>query len=128
MSFIRIKFVQQFVKMKEVYKIIFFSLLFISLTGIVSADRGYGKKKNKIALNIPVTTTLKKSISFSLRSGLAYRGSMLFDQQQIGNSVVNNAVISFKKGNTLYVLPYKQKVLISDYSANSGYKLIIRHK
>lgn len=114
--------------MKRFIKIIFVSLLLFSLSGIVSADRGYGKKRNKIHLNIPISTTLKKSLSFNLRSALTYKGSKLFSQQQIGNSLFNNTIISFKKGNTVYILPYKQKVLISDYSSTSGYKLIIRHK
>ncbi len=113
--------------MTKVSKILFVFTLIFFLAGNVSADRGYGKKRNKIQLNIITVSTLKKSIPFNLRSGLNYRGSSLLNQQQVGNSLFNNAIITYKKGNTVYILPYRQKVLIPDYSA-SGYKLIIRPK
>ena len=96
----------------------------VCLFGI--ADRGGFVKKNKTQLNIKVNGNLKNSIPFNLKSGLTYRGSFLTNQQQIGNSIVTDAYISYKKGNTVYVLPYKQKILIPEYSSQDGYKLIIR--
>lgn len=83
-------------------------------------------KKNKTRLNINTNGNLKNSISFNLKSGLVYRGSSILSKTQIGNSVVTDALISYKKGNTVYILPYKQKVLIPDFSQKEGYKLIIR--
>jgi len=90
------------------------------------ADRGGFVKKNKTQLNIKTNGNLKNSIQFNLRSGLSYRGSFLTNNQQIGNSIVSEAYISYKKGNTVYILPYKQKILIPEYSQKDGYKLIIR--
>ena len=90
------------------------------------ADRGGFVKKNKPHLNIETNGNLKNSIPFNLKSGLTYRGSFLTDQEQIGNSLVSDAYISYKKGNTVYILPYKQKILIPEYSQKDGYKLIIR--
>ena len=115
--------------MKTLSKITFVLLLISFISGIANADRGvFGKKKNKVQLNIITVSTLKKSIPFNLRSGLSFKGSSLLNSQQIGNSIFNNGLISYKKGNTVYILPYKQKVLIPSYSAESGYKLIIRRK
>ena len=90
------------------------------------ADRGGFVKKNKTHLNINTNGNLKNSIVFNLRSGLSYRGSSILEKEQIGNSLINDALISYKKGNTVYILPYKQKILISEYSQQDGYKLIIR--
>ena len=90
------------------------------------ADRGGFVKKDKTHLNINTNGNLKNSISFNLRSGLNYRGSAILNQQQIGSSMINDALISYKKGNTVYILPYKQKILIPNYSQQDGYKLIIR--
>ncbi len=115
--------------MKKLSKITLVFILIGCISGIANADRGvFGKKKNKVQLNITTQNTLKKSIPFNLKSGLSFKGSSLLNTQQIGNSVFNTALISFKKGNTIYILPYKQKVLIPSYSPETGYKLIIRRK
>ena len=115
-------------QMKRISKIIFI-LILIGCSGIVVADRGgFGRKRNKVQLNINMLGSLKKSIPFNLKSGLTFRGSKLLNSQQIGNTWYNTALVSYKKGNTIYILPYKQKILIPNYSPESGYKLIIRRK
>jgi len=95
---------------------------------IASADRGGFVKKNKTHLNITTRGTLRNSIAFNLKSGIYYRGSFLLNTQQVGNAYVSDAIVSFKKGNTIYILPYKQKILIPEYSQKDGYKLIIRSR
>jgi len=92
------------------------------------ADRGGFVKKNRTLLNIETNGNLKNSIPFNLKSGLTYRGSFFTNQQIIGNSMVSEAYVSYKKGNTVYILPYKQKILIPEYSQKNGYKLIIRSR
>ncbi len=110
-------------------KIIFLVVFFNCATALGSADRGgFGRRKTKTHLNIVTFNTLKRSITFNLRFGLTYKGSFILDQQQIGNSVFNSTLLSYKKGNTVYIMPYKQKVLIPSYSPSTGYKLIIRPK
>jgi hypothetical protein len=95
---------------------------------IASADRGGFIKKNKTRLNIPVQGTLRNSIAFNLKSGISYKGSFLLNTQQVGNTLVSDAFVSYKKGNTIYILPYKQKILIPEYTQKDGYKLIIRSR
>lgn len=90
------------------------------------ADRGTFVKKDKARLNIKVNGNLRSSIPFNLKSGLSFRGSFLLNSQVIGNSVVSDAYVSYRKGNTVYILPYKQKIFIPQYSQKEGYKLIIR--
>ncbi|MDQ6889253.1 MAG: hypothetical protein M3Z56_03105 [Bacteroidota bacterium] len=109
-------------------KILLVVLVFCGVYFIASADRGGFVKKNKTRLNIETAGTLKNSISFNLKSGVNYRGSFLINQKQVGNSLVSDALISYKKGNTIYLLPYKQKVLIPEYTRDEGYKLIIRSR
>ena len=92
------------------------------------ADRGGFVKKNKTHLNINTNGNLKNSIVFNLKSGLTYRGSSILDNQQIGNSMISDALISYKKGNTVYIVPYKQKIFIPQYTQQDGYKLIIRSR
>jgi len=112
--------------MTKYSKIVTVLLLVCGVCVFAFADRGGFVKKNKTQLNIKTNGNLKNSIPFNLKSGLTYRGSFLTDQEQIGNTLVSDAYISYKKGNTVYILPYKQKILIPQYSQKDGYKLIIR--
>lgn len=92
------------------------------------ADRGGFVKKNKPRLNIETNGNLKNSIPFNLKSGLSYRGSFFTNSQKIGNTMVSDVYVSFKKGNTIYIVPYKQKILIPEYTQKEGYKLILRSR
>ena len=115
--------------MNKISKIVCVLILIACISTIALADRGgFGRKKNKVQLNIDMLGTLKKSVSFNLKSGLTFRGSKLLNSQQIGNTWYNTTLLSYKKGNTIYILPYKQKILTPNYSPESGYKLIIRRK
>lgn len=115
--------------MNTITKILFSISLFSCITIAATADRGTLKKKlTKTKINITPLSNLRKSVFFNLKSGLVYKGSLLLTQQQVGRSLYNNTLISYKKGNTIYILPYKQKILIPDYNPSTGYKLIIRPK
>lgn len=116
--------------MKRSIKIFF---LFIILTGMIAtsfADRGVSKKaKNKVTLNINTTNSFTNTLSFNLKSGLKYKGSLLTGNstQAKSNITIQNTVITYQKGNTVYVVPYKQKIIVPE--ARQGYagmKLIIK--
>jgi hypothetical protein len=103
-------------------------LLFCIVALVAVADRGGFGRKNKIHFNIITLNTLKSSVAFNLKSGLTYKGNSVLNYQTIGNSVFANSIVSYQKGNTIYILPYKQKVIMPSYTQASGYKLIIRSK
>ena len=103
-------------------------LLFCFVAYVAIADRGGFGRRNKIHFNIITLNTLKNSVAFNLKSGLAYKGNTLLNHQQVGNSIFTNNLVSYQKGNTIYILPYKQKVMLQSYTPSSGYKLIIRSK
>lgn len=108
----------------------FFTLSLLS--GIVSvafADRGSGKKnKNRVLLNIASITSLKNGNSFNLKSGLSYKGSLLATHQTMGNSIMNNSIVTYQKGNTTYIIPYKHKIVMPEMRQGyTGVKVIIRH-
>ncbi len=114
--------------MNKYSKITFVILIFCGVCFLASADRGGFVKKNKTQLNIITQGTLRNSIAFNLKSGIYYKGSFLLNKQQIGSTLVNDAFVSYKKGNTIYILPYKQKIAIPEYTQKDGYKLIIRSR
>lgn len=109
-------------------KLSLIALVFCCATYIAIADRGGLGRKSKVHFNISTLSTLKNSIPFNLKYGLNYSGSTRSGSFEAGNSIFNNTVISYRKGNTIYIVPYKQKILIPSYTADGGYKLIIRHK
>ncbi len=124
-SFVKIKL---FSIMNKYAKIAMGVLVACGVWFIASADRGGFVKKSKTRLNIAVQGTLKNSIAFNLKSGISYKGSFLLNTQQVGNTFMSDAFVSYKKGNTIYILPYKQKLVIPEYSQKDGYKLIIRSR
>ena len=109
-------------------KIAAIALLICFVTFVAIADRGGFGRRNKIHFNIITLNTLKSSIGFNLKSGLLYRGNSVINLQNTGNSIFTISIARYQKGNTVYILPYKQKVLTQSYSPSSGYKLIIRSK
>ena len=106
-------------------------LLAISLNSIMLlsyADRGVTKKgKTKITLNIAPSTSLKTDLSFNLKSGLKYKGSLLSGSTKTSTMVMQNTVVTYQKGNTIYVIPYKQKIIVPEMRQGyTGMKLIIK--
>ena len=106
-------------------------LVVIMLSGITYsalADKGIGKKsKTKISLNINTTNSLRNSISLNLKSGLKYTGSLLVNQQFDGKSILSNNLLTYQKGNTVYIIPHKQIVAIPEMSQRyTGMKIIIK--
>jgi hypothetical protein len=90
------------------------------------ADRGIGKKKTKVVLNIKMPVSFQSSLNFNLRNGLKYTGSLISTSSKPYTSA-SNALITYQKGNSIYILPYKQKLLIADVKQGyTGTKLIIK--
>lgn len=92
------------------------------------ADRGIGKKNKATAsLNITNTGSLRNSISLNLKSGLKYTGSLISGQQSDGKTVLKNTLLTYKKGNTVYIIPQKQVMAVPEISQGyTGMKLIIK--
>lgn len=90
------------------------------------ADRGIGKKKGKVQLNITTqNNSLKKSLAFNLKTGLKYTGSLL-NVKNNGNTMISSSLVTYQKGNSVYIIPYKQKKLTTEVKKGyTGLKLII---
>jgi|SRR5690606_23255921 len=114
--------------MNKYTKISLVVFLFCGVGLLASADRGRFDLKKKITLNINPDNNIKNAIAFNLKSGIVYKGSNLMKQEVVGNSIISDVLISYKKGNTIYILPYKQRISIPQYSKNEGSKLTIRLK
>ncbi|MCW3094022.1 MAG: hypothetical protein JWP81_5091 [Ferruginibacter sp.] len=109
-------------------KLLAVTILF-SIVAEAWADRGIGKKGNKTVLNITAPSNIRNSIAFNLKSGLTYKGSLLNTGKNLGSAIVNNSIITYQKGNTTYILPYKNKITVTEIGQGyTGMKIIIRKK
>ena len=105
-------------------------LLSICLAGAMYtfADRGMNRKaKNKVTLNIPTNNNFKKALSLNLKTGLKYTGSLISSTNTNSFSSLSNTLITYQKGNTIYIVPFRQKIIVSEIKQGyTGMKLIIK--
>lgn len=106
-------------------------LVVLMLSGIgfsALADKGIGKKsKAKVNLNITTGNSLRNSISLNLKTGLKYTGSLLVNQQISGTAYLTNTLLTYQKGNTIYIIPHKQIIAIPEIKQGyTGMKIIIK--
>ncbi|MEI7471624.1 MAG: hypothetical protein WCJ85_05160 [Chitinophagaceae bacterium] len=112
-------------------KNIFIVTVLISTAMVAMADRGTGKKaKSKTALNLTNTgTNFRNALGLNLLSGLHYTGSLINMPSFTNNkSAINsNSLVTFQKGNTVYIIPFKQKIITPEIGKGyTGMKLIIK--
>src|SRR5437868_11013735 len=114
--------------MSKTAKIILFLGILTGTMLTSFADRGVGRKsRNKITLNINTPNTFKNAISFNLKAGLKYKGSIVSGVQKDNASYIINNLVTYQKGNTIYIMPYKQKILMPEIRQGyAGMKLIIK--
>jgi len=111
-------------------KILIIALL-LGMGNISFADRGAGKKsKAKTLLNINTNnTSLKSSLSLNIKSGLAYKGSVLAGLRTSSNTIISSTLLTYQKGNTTYIIPFKQKITVPEIRQGyTGLKMIIRRR
>jgi hypothetical protein len=117
--------------MKQLFRILSITAILTSILLTSFADRGIGKKsKSKAVLNIKMPTTFRSSLNFNLKNGLKYSGSLVSTHKTIiPGSTTSNTLITYQKGKTIYILPYKQKLIVGDYKQGfAGAKLVISLK
>ena len=115
--------------MSKITKIV---LLVAVLNGIMLttwADKGVGKNRKKIEISSATSiNTYTKYLSFNLKTGLKYKGTLL-SSSEAGKSLLYNTLVTYQKGNTIYIVPYKQKMVVPEIKQGyTGMKLIIKPK
>lgn len=114
--------------MSKISKIVLLSVFLAGAMLYTFADRGINKKaRNKVTLNIPTNNNFKKALSLNLKTGLIYKGSLISVSDKNNFSAISNNLVTYQKGNTIYIVPYKQKIVVSEIKQGyTGMKLIIR--
>lgn len=116
--------------MQKISKIL---TLFFLMNGIVfttMADKGVGKNKSKVSLSItPTSTAYSKVLAFNLNAGLTYKGTLLNTTTATKSSILSNTLVTYQKGNTIFIVPFKQKIVVPEVRQGyTGMKLIIHPK
>jgi hypothetical protein len=88
-----------------------FALTAMAILTFASKGGGGGDKDKKL----PITsqfTPIRTASGFTLKAGPVYRGSHLFTQEKKKDAVLFNSVVTYQRGNTTYILPYRSKVTL----------------
>jgi hypothetical protein len=83
-------------------------MLMLSIVALSVASSG-GKKKKGSAVE-PAFTPLRSSGGFTLKSSPAYSGSHLLSTARNKEFTLYNSVVTYQRGNTIYVLPSQVKM------------------
>ena len=95
------------------------SILLLAITVLAFASKGGGEKKKHSAFE-NTFTPIDAASSFTLKKAPTYSGTLMNFQLQANNRLSVNAMITYQRGNTTYILPYQYKVTIGPVSDNKG--------
>ncbi|MEO5999046.1 MAG: hypothetical protein ABIN89_19890 [Chitinophagaceae bacterium] len=93
------------------------SFILVGLTVFTFASIGGDKNKSKKNSLQSGFTPVKTNRGFTLKEGLAYRGSMILRQEKTPSSIYYSSLVTYQKGNSTYILPNKYKVSLSTDAA-----------
>jgi hypothetical protein len=88
------------------------SLLFFAVTALAFASKGGGEKKKHREFENSFTP-INAASSFTLKKSPLYSGSTVIIRPQADNRISMNAMITYQRGNTTFILPYQYKVNIA---------------
>lgn len=101
------------------------STMLVAVVGLAFASKGGGGEK-KANTSIPLKTTftpVRTTNGFTLKAGPSYAGSYLLNTEKTSGYTSFNTLITYQKGNSIYIMPYRYKINTSMYLNNSGSNL-----
>jgi hypothetical protein len=75
----------------------------------LASSGGGGSKKKSLASAKQGFTPVKSSYGLTLKAGPSYSGSYVNSTQR-NNILSYNTLVTYQKGNTIFILPYKYKL------------------
>lgn len=105
-------------------------ILLLAVSAVTAyATLGDGKSKS--------SATPKKSLlsnkatvvpgSFSLKSGYTYRGNQVIKTNPENKYISLNTMVTTQRGNTVYIVPLKKKVILSNVKIDIGNRQLKRN-
>ena len=96
------------------------TVICVAMIGVVvlawASSGGGNKKKTSLRSGF---TPIRTSQGLTLKAGPHYMGSRTFSTQK-NNAVLYNTLVTYQKGNAIYILPYKYKGHVSKTSSRNN--------
>jgi hypothetical protein len=102
------------------------SFMLFAVTALAFASKGGGEKKKRHEFENRFTP-INAASSFTLKKSPLYSGSTVVIRPQADNRISMNAMITYQRGNTTFILPYQYKVNIepiTDYGSKSNLQFL----
>ena len=101
------------------------STLMIAVVSLAFASKGGGGEKKKSDNTTLKTnfTPIRTTAGFTLKAGPTFSGNYLLSTEKKSDYVSFNTLITYQKGNSTYIMPYRYKINTSVYLNNSGSNL-----
>jgi hypothetical protein len=90
-------------------------MLLLAVTVLAFASKGGGDKKKRAEFDNRFTP-INAASSFTLKKTPNYSGTLMSFRPQTDNRISLNAMITYQRGNTTFILPYQYKVSIGPVS------------
>ncbi len=94
------------------------SLFLVGLVALAYASTGGGDKKNMSPFRNNFTP-IRSSLPFTLKSSTVYSGSTYRIHDVDNNKVSLHTMITYQRGNTTFILPFRYKVNVAALNAGS---------
>lgn len=85
---------------------------------------GGGTKTKSSGLVRAEFSPVKTSRGFTLRSGLAYKGSLTLKQERTNSSISFSSLVTYQKGNSTFILPNKYRLSLTPTDAKNCLQLV----
>jgi len=100
-----------------------------AMTGTVvlalASSGGGGHKKKNLASSKQGFAPGKSSYGFTLKAGPNYTGSFTSSSRQRNNNYLSyNTLVTYQKGNTIFILPYKYKLNTSRLGSKTNLNVL----
>jgi len=108
------------------------STLLVAVVGLAFASKGGGgekKKSNNPALKTNFTP-IRTTSGLTLKAGPSFSGNFSLGVEKKDNYISFNTLVTYEKGNSTYILPYRYKINSSLFlrnSSNSSLQLLDLH-
>lgn len=104
-------------EMKKLTRYVFFFMSFLVIVGLAFASKGGDKNKKRNATNLKTDfVPIRISTAFALKNGFTYTGSHIFSVQKENSTFSLNSIVTYQRGNTTFIVPYKYKVNTSAFN------------
>src|SRR5580698_1527910 len=98
------------IPVKKLMRQVFFFMSLLIVVGLAFARKGGNKERKK---STPVKNNfvpIRVTSPFTLKHGFVFTGSHVVNQLRDRSSLELNTMVTYQKGNTTYILPYKYRV------------------